>query len=67
MEPVNINKGHGGMGLRDIRDFNKSMLSKIAWRLHNEEGSAWAKVMKGMYYPRGTLIEAKKGARPSWA
>lgn len=55
------------MGFGNMMDFNKAMLTKTTWRLHNDEGWIWFKVLKGLYYPRGSLMEAKNGARPSWA
>lgn len=52
----------GGMRFRDIRDFNMAMLTKMAWRLQDENVSMWARVMKGLYFPRGNLMNATKGA-----
>lgn len=60
-------KDLGGMGFRDLGDFNDAMLTKTAWRLHHNPDSLWARVMRGLYYPKHSLTEAKKGARPSWA
>ncbi|KAK2387063.1 hypothetical protein QL285_060888 [Trifolium repens] len=39
----------GGLGVRDIRVVNISLLSKWRWRLLSEEQSLWQKVIKGKY------------------
>lgn len=62
-----MSKDIQGMRFRDMVDFNTAMLTKTAWRLQNEHESIWTRVIKGLYYPRGELMEAKKGVRPSWA
>ncbi|XP_048129004.1 uncharacterized protein LOC125312956 [Rhodamnia argentea] len=59
-------KQEGGLGFRDLRDFNMAMLGKTAWRLHEQPSSLWATIFKGLYFPRANFWEAKKGARPSW-
>lgn len=59
-------KDMGGMDFRDLTDFNTAMLTKITWRLQNENESIWSRIMNGLYYPRGGLVNAKKGVRPSW-
>lgn len=56
----------GDMGFRDMVDFN-TMLMKMAWRLQDERDAIWAKVMKRLYFPRCKFMDAKKGARHSWA
>lgn len=60
-------KDMGEMGFRDLWDLNSEMLMKMAWRLHDEQKSIWAEVLKGLYFPRGEFMNAKKGASPSWA
>lgn len=54
-------KEMGGMELKDLITFNKAILIKKEGRLHEEQDALWARVMKGVYYPRGNLMEAKKG------
>lgn len=43
----------GGMGFKDVTDFNTTMLTKTTWRLHEEQDSLWIQVMKGVYFPKG--------------
>lgn len=38
-----------GLGLRRSEDMNKAMLTKLAWRLINEEEAAWCKIMRPKY------------------
>lgn len=59
-------KDLGGMGFRDLWEFNSAMLTKTAWRLQDQQTMIWARVMKGLYFLRGDLMSAKKGARSSW-
>lgn len=59
-------KRQGGMGFRDFSSFNDALLAKHAWRLLNSLDDLWAKQMKGLYFPNGNFLEAKKGARASW-
>ncbi|PNX87107.1 ribonuclease H, partial [Trifolium pratense] len=39
----------GGLGVRDIRVVNFSLLAKWRWRLLSEDESMWKKVIKGKY------------------
>lgn len=55
------------MGFRDIQTFNRAMLTKTAWRMQNEPDSMWVRIMKGIYYPNTTFMNARKGQLPSWA
>ncbi|XP_024639915.1 uncharacterized protein [Medicago truncatula] len=47
-------KDKGGLGIRDIRLVNLSLLSKWRWRILQGEDALWIKVLKEMY---GTEIE----------
>lgn len=46
--------------------FNKAMLGKQAWRLHNDPNSLCSQVFKGLYFPSKPFHLADKGSRPSW-
>lgn len=60
-------KDKGGLGFRDIEDFNQSLLAKQAWKLYNEPDSLLAKVYKGRYFASSTFLECEKGYKPSYA
>ncbi|CAL1404855.1 unnamed protein product [Linum trigynum] len=59
-------KSEGGLGFRSFRDFNLALLAKQAWRLMNNTDTLWSRLIKGLYFPRGNFLSAKKGSKPSW-
>lgn len=59
-------KSDGGMGFRDFKAFNLALLAKQCWRLVINPSSFWARVLKGLYFPRDNFMNTKKGPRASW-
>lgn len=57
----------GGMGFRNLGEFNIALLAKQVWRLHSYPDAFWARIMKGIYYPNGNILSAGKGSKASWA
>jgi hypothetical protein len=49
-ERLTYPKALGGMGFRDMRNFNLAMLGKQGWRLMVNPGNLCARVLKGRYY-----------------
>ncbi|CAL1383925.1 unnamed protein product [Linum trigynum] len=45
-------KEDGGMGFRDLKIFNKAMLTKQLWNIHVRPTSLVARLLKAKYHPR---------------
>ncbi|XP_058774622.1 uncharacterized protein LOC131648906 [Vicia villosa] len=60
-------KSFGGLGFRGISDFNLSLLGKHYWRLLSQEESLVGKVLKGRYFPRGSIDTCDVGYSTSYA
>ncbi|KAG5537109.1 hypothetical protein RHGRI_024523 [Rhododendron griersonianum] len=59
-------KEMGGMGFKDFASFNIALLAKQYWRLINSPEALWVKVLKGLYFPNCSSLDAKRGPSPSW-
>ncbi|CAN6675688.1 unnamed protein product [Malus baccata var. baccata] len=66
-EVLGLPKDMGGLGFRNFQEFKDALLAKQCWRLLTEPNSLWARVIKARYFPHCFFLEAKKGARASWA
>lgn len=64
---LGLPKSEGGLGFRNLVDFNTALLAKQVWRLHTNPEAFWAKVLKGIYYPNCDILNADKSSRASWA
>ncbi|XP_068479070.1 uncharacterized protein [Phaseolus vulgaris] len=42
----------GGLGIKDVRLFNRALLAKWKWRLMSEEKGLWKEVLESKYYSR---------------
>ncbi|XP_060972631.1 uncharacterized protein LOC133038482 [Cannabis sativa] len=60
------NKAEGGMGFRNLRDFNLAMLGKQGWRLMFRQDSLVSKVFKARYYSQSDFLSAELGSNPSF-
>lgn len=59
-------KFNGGLGFKDLKQFNVAMLAKQGWRLLNEENSLVSVLMKAKYFPTTNFLIAKLGNNPSY-
>lgn len=64
---MGLPKSNGGLGFKNLGDFNTALLAKQAWRLHLEPDAFWARVIKDIYYPYSSILHVGKGSRASWA
>lgn len=60
-------KGEGGLGFREFSDFNDALLAKQFWNLSTNPTALWARILKGLYFPKTTCWQGRKGPSPSWA
>ena len=65
-DKVCINKDEGGLGFKDIMDFNTAMLGKQLWRLIEKSNTLFSRVFKGRYYKNAALVEPIKSYSPSY-
>ena len=59
-------KPEGGLGFRDVDDFNSALLEKQLWCLILFQDSLFAKVFKGRYFKKFNPLENIKSHSPSY-
>lgn len=59
-------KSLGGLGFKEIIDFNLAMLAKVGWRLICNPDSILAKLLHVKYYPDTSFLDASVGRGSSW-
>lgn len=59
-------KHEGGMGFRELHDFNVALLGKQGWRLQTQPETLLAKVFKARYYPTSDFLNSSLGYNPSF-
>lgn len=60
-------KQEEGLGFRDLKLFNSSLLAKQLWRLHCYPTSLLAQSLKARYFPNSSVWEAHAGLNPSYS
>ena len=60
-------KSVGGMGFRDLRQFNDALLGKQEWRLHHEIDTLLHRVFKAKSFPTGSIFYVEIHPRSSYA
>lgn len=58
----------GGLGVRDLKLFNQSLLIKIVWQLALQQDRLWVKVVRAKYCSREGLwgVSNRSNASPLW-
>lgn len=59
-------KEAGGLGFKDLKQFNIAMLAKQGWRLLNDANPFVTRIMKSKYFPSTDFLNAKLGTNPSY-
>ncbi|GAV91527.1 hypothetical protein CFOL_v3_34921, partial [Cephalotus follicularis] len=59
-------KSKGGLGFRNLREFNLSMLAKQGWRLEKQTAYLCYRILKVKYFPTCNFSAAKLGRNPSF-
>lgn len=59
-------KSVGGLGFRNLHDFNLALLGKQGWRFVTRPQSLASKIYKARYFPDEHFFEAKLGGNPSF-
>ena len=52
-------KDMGGMGFKELQNFNDAMLAKQVWRLLENKSSLFHRFFKAKFFPKGTIFYAK--------
>lgn len=64
---MTLSKSRGGLGFRNMKNFNVALLSKQAWRILQNTSSLVRQALKHKYFPHGHFLYAKLGYKPSYA
>ncbi|XP_027065073.1 uncharacterized mitochondrial protein AtMg00310-like [Coffea arabica] len=59
-------KGKGGLGFRDLMDFNNAMLAKKFWRILTRPNLMVSRILRGKYFKGESIWKMKIKASDSW-
>lgn len=59
-------KSEGGLGFRDLQDFNMALLGKQLWRIHTRPDLLMSRIIKAKYFPGKPIWEAQQRGTDSW-
>ena len=65
-ERLCLRKEEGGLGFRDLRLFNLSLLGKLGWNLLTKPHTLVARVFKENYFPSRDYLSSNLGSNPSF-
>ncbi|XP_026414361.1 uncharacterized protein LOC113310013 [Papaver somniferum] len=61
-----IPKSQGGLGLRNPKKFNVSMLTRLTWRVISNPNALWVKVLKSKYFKNTNPLLKSRRTTISW-
>ena len=64
-ESVCLPKEKGGLGIKDVRTFNKALLGKWRWDMFHHNKELWARILESKYGGWRSLLEGKRGTNES--
>ncbi|CAN1170493.1 Uncharacterized mitochondrial protein AtMg00310 [Linum perenne] len=56
----------GGLGFRSFYDFNLAFIAKLAWKILINPNSLWTQLLKGIYFPNTSFLQAGRHHKSSW-
>lgn len=66
-EKLCLPKGEGGIGFRELKKFNDSLLAKQIWRLKNNDESLFHWVFKAKFFPNCSILDCEAYNKGSYA
>ena len=61
-----VHKDNGGLGFKNLADFNTAMLGKQLWRLIERPNALFSQVLKGRYYRNVSPLDPIRSYSPSY-
>lgn len=65
-EKLSVSNMGGGLGVKNLKNFNISILAKQGWKLLNNSNPLVSAIMKAKYYPKTDFLNAEIGESPSY-
>lgn len=59
-------KENGGLGFRNIQDFNSALLAKQLWCIITQPNLFMSRVMNAKYFSNGEIFQAMANNQSSW-
>ena len=60
-------KSYGGIGFKDLSQFNDAFLAKQTWKLLHDHQSLFYRVFKAKFFPNCSVMEAREPSNASYA
>lgn len=60
-------KNKGGLGFRDMENFNLALLARQGWQIIQDPDSLISRLLKARYFPRSDFLNASVGFNPSYS